>query len=118
MPGLGTLPSGTPLWVMGTVGKKWEELQRTDTYVYPLTSKPCFTADPPSFQFHEEPETRISVVGRHVAIPCERMVHPHTVTFHWGVGIHKPVRRLDITDTNRERATREIGYANLTAGRW
>jgi hypothetical protein len=34
MPGLGTLPSGTPSWVLGTVGKKWEELQRTKTYVY------------------------------------------------------------------------------------
>jgi hypothetical protein len=32
MPGLGTLPSGTPSWVLGTVGKKWEELQRTDTF--------------------------------------------------------------------------------------
>ncbi|KAF9652412.1 hypothetical protein BDM02DRAFT_3183795 [Thelephora ganbajun] len=32
MPGLGTLPSGTPLWVLGTVGKKWEELQRTETF--------------------------------------------------------------------------------------
>lgn len=34
MPGLGTLPPGTPAWVLGTVGKKWEELQRTETYVY------------------------------------------------------------------------------------
>lgn len=34
MPGLGTLPSGTPSWVLGTVGKKWEEFQRTETYVY------------------------------------------------------------------------------------
>lgn len=34
MPGLGTLPSGTPSWVLGTVGKKWEELQRTETYVF------------------------------------------------------------------------------------
>jgi len=32
MPGLGTLPSGTPSWVLGTVGKKWEELQRTETF--------------------------------------------------------------------------------------
>jgi len=32
MPGLGTLPSGTPSWVLGTVGKKWEELQRTDAF--------------------------------------------------------------------------------------
>ena len=33
IPGLGTLPSGTPSWVLGTVGKKWVELQRTETYV-------------------------------------------------------------------------------------
>jgi len=32
MPGLGTLPPGTPAWVLGTVGKKWEELQRTETF--------------------------------------------------------------------------------------
>jgi len=32
MPGLGTLPSGTPSWVLGTVGKKWEEFQRTETF--------------------------------------------------------------------------------------
>jgi len=32
MPGLGTLPSGTPSWVLGTVGKKWEELQRTEAF--------------------------------------------------------------------------------------
>jgi len=32
MPGLGTLPPGTPSWVLGTVGKKWEELQRTETF--------------------------------------------------------------------------------------
>jgi len=32
MPGLGTLPSGTPSWVLGTVGKKWDELQRTETF--------------------------------------------------------------------------------------
>ena len=43
MPGLGTLPSGTPSWVLGTVGKKWEELQRTEAYVYSHASKPCFT---------------------------------------------------------------------------
>ena len=43
MPGLGTLPSGTPSWVLGTVGKKWEELQRTETYVSSSTLKPCFT---------------------------------------------------------------------------
>lgn len=49
MPGLGTLPSGTPSWVLGTVGKKWEELQRTEAYVYSLTPKPCFTANPPPF---------------------------------------------------------------------
>ena len=41
MPGLGTLPSGTPSWVLGTVGKKWEELQRTETYVYSHPPKPC-----------------------------------------------------------------------------
>lgn len=40
MPGLGTLPSGTPSWVLGTVGKKWEELQRTETYVYSHTPEP------------------------------------------------------------------------------
>jgi hypothetical protein len=30
---LGSLPPGTPSWVIGTVGKKWEELQRTETWV-------------------------------------------------------------------------------------
>ena len=118
MPGLGTLPSDTPSWVLGTVGKKWEELQRTETYVYSFTPKPCFTANPHSLQFHEKPETCISVVGRHVAISFECMVHPNAITCHRGVGIHKPVRRLGITDTNREPDTREIGYANLAAGRW
>ena len=39
MPGLGTLPSGTPSWVLGTVGKKWEELQRTETCVYSHTPR-------------------------------------------------------------------------------
>ena len=47
MPGLGTLPSGTPSWVLGTVGKKWEELQRTETYVYSHMPEPCFTPNPP-----------------------------------------------------------------------
>jgi len=46
MPGLGTLPSGTPSWVIGTVGKKWEELQRTETYVYSHTPKYCFAPKP------------------------------------------------------------------------
>ena len=41
MPGLGTLPSGTPSWVLGTVGKKWEELQRTETYVYSRAHSLC-----------------------------------------------------------------------------
>ena len=44
MPGLGTLPSGTPSWVLGTVGKKWEELQRTEAYVYLHSPKPCVTS--------------------------------------------------------------------------
>ena len=117
MPGLGTLPSGTPSWVLGTVGKKWEELQRTEAYVYSLTPKPCFTANSTPFQFHKEPKTCIGIVGRHVSISSECMVHSHTIACHWGVGIHEPVRRLDIADTNREPDTREIGYANLTAGR-
>ena len=43
MPGLGTLPSGTPSWVMGTVGKKWEELQRTETYVFTPIQDLCYT---------------------------------------------------------------------------
>ena len=47
MPGLGTLPSGTPSWVLGTVGKKWEELQRTETYVYSHMPEPCFAPNPP-----------------------------------------------------------------------
>ena len=47
MPGLGTLPSGTPSWVLGTVGKKWEELQRTETCVYSHKPKPCFAPKPP-----------------------------------------------------------------------
>jgi len=47
MPGLGTLPSGTPSWVLGTVGKKWEELQRTETYVYSHTPGPCLAPKPP-----------------------------------------------------------------------
>lgn len=34
IPGLGTFPSGSPSWVMGTVNKKWEELQKTETYVF------------------------------------------------------------------------------------
>ena len=46
MPGLGTLPSGTPSWVLGTVGKKWEELQRTETCVHSHPPKPCFTPKP------------------------------------------------------------------------
>ena len=45
------------------------------------------------------------------------MVRSHTIACHWIVDIYKPVRRLDIADTNREPDTREIGYANLTAGR-
>lgn len=44
MPGLGALPSGTPSWVLGTVGKKWEELQRTERYVYLYLPKPCLTS--------------------------------------------------------------------------
>lgn len=46
MPGLGTLPSGTPSWVLGTVGKKWEELQRTETYVFISASKVSYTSKP------------------------------------------------------------------------
>lgn len=34
IPGLGTFPSGSPSWVMGTVNKKWEELQKTETCVF------------------------------------------------------------------------------------
>jgi hypothetical protein len=116
MPGLGTLPSGTPSWVLGTVGKKWEELQRTETYVYSLKPKPCFIANPTQFQFHKKPETCIGVVGRHVSISFERVVGSHTIACHWGFDIHEPVHRLDIADTNREPDSREIGYANLTAG--
>jgi len=32
IPGLGTFPAGSPSWVMGTVNKKWEELQKTETF--------------------------------------------------------------------------------------
>lgn len=32
IPSLGSLPPGTPSWIIGTVGKKWEELQRTETF--------------------------------------------------------------------------------------
>jgi len=32
IPNLGSLPPGSPSWVIGTVGKKWEELQRTETF--------------------------------------------------------------------------------------
>ena len=116
MPGLGTLPSGTPSWVLGTVGKKWEELQRTETYVYPHTPKPCLhlTHCP---QFYEKPETGICVVGRHVSVPDECMDRSHTVACHRGVDIHEPIRRLNIPDANGEPDTREIGCANLAAGR-
>jgi len=51
MPGLGTLPSGTPSWVLGTVGKKWEELQQTEAYVYSHAPKPCFTSKHTTFSF-------------------------------------------------------------------
>ena len=51
MPGLGTLPSGTPSWVLGTVGKKWEELQRTEAYVHSHTPKPYFTSKHAPFSF-------------------------------------------------------------------
>ena len=117
MPGLGNLPSGTPSWVLGTVGKKWEELQRTEAYVYSFTPKPCFTAKPTSFQLHKKPETCISVVGRHVSISFECMVRSHAIACYRGVNIRKPVHRLDIADTNREPGSREIDCANLTAGR-
>ena len=117
MPGLGTLPSGTPSWVLGTVGKKWEELQRTEAYAYSLAPKPCFTANPTSFQLHKKPETCIGVAGRHVSISFECMVRSHAIACHRGVDIRKPVHRLDIADTNREPGTREIDCANLTAGR-
>ena len=116
MPGLGTLPSGTPSWVLGTVGKKWEELQRTETYVHSHTSKACLHLNHRS-QFLEKPETRLCVVGRHVSVPVECVVGSHTVACHRGVDIHEPLRRLNITDTSGEPDTREIGCANLIARR-
>lgn len=41
IPGLGTFPAGSPSWVMGTVNKKWEELQKTETYVRSYTPFQC-----------------------------------------------------------------------------
>lgn len=116
MPGLGTLPSDTPSWVLGTVGKKWEELQRTEAYVYSHTPKPYSASKFPLFQFHKKPETRIGVVSGHVPVPVERMVGSRTTACHWGIDIHEPVRCLDIPYTGRAPDAREIGCANLTAG--
>jgi hypothetical protein len=41
IPGLGTFPAGSPSWVMGTVNKKWEELQKTETCVRSHTTFQC-----------------------------------------------------------------------------
>ena len=60
MPGLGTLPSGTPSWVLGTVGKRWEELQRIETYVYSYTPKPP-QSKPTTFSFAKS-QKRASVL--------------------------------------------------------
>ena len=81
MPGLGTLPSGTPSWVLGTVGKKWEELQQTETYVYSHPSRPCSVLhlNLTKFQFHKKPETCIGVIGGYVSVPVKRMVLPDTI---------------------------------------
>ena len=117
MPGLGTLPSGTPSWVLGTVGKKWEELQRTETYVCSYAPEPCFTPKPLCFQFHEKPETGIRAVGRYVSVPAECMDRSRTIACRWGIDIHEPIRCLGITDANGEFDTREIGCATLIAGR-
>ena len=116
MPGLGTLPSGTPSWVLGTVGKKWEEFQRTETYVN-SRDKPCFTVNLSSFQFYKKPETCIDIVGRYVSVLYKRMGRSRAVTRHWGIGVYEPVRGLHIADANRETGTRKIGYTNLIAGR-
>jgi len=32
IPSLGSLPPGTPSWVIGTMGKKWEEIQQSETF--------------------------------------------------------------------------------------
>ena len=116
MPGLGTLPSGTPSWVLGTVGKKWEEFQRTETYVY-SRDKPCFTVNLSSFQFYKKSETCIGIVGRYVSVLFKRMGRSRAITCRWGVGVYEPVRGLDIADANRETDTRKIGRTNLIAGR-
>ena len=70
MPGLGTLPSGTPSWVLGTVGKKWEELQRTETYVYSHPLKPCFATKTYRISVSQKVRNVHRCCWRTCLIPC------------------------------------------------